>query len=207
MDWAAYLENLQAVLKEFDPVAAPSEEILIYCFQEGFRPSIQAQIDSWHWELDLWDEMLDKAIEAESKAALQSSTIIQEMDACCWKERRPDKKEETSKFYKEEKPKPADNQPTTSTQASGRNSCRTRGNRRDRQPGRSAPDTPAPRVQTWLILLLTTLAGTGIGPKRTLVKSLVGTATKRALIWLSAPKLPSQKTSFGLGNLLVGDWG
>ena len=57
--------------------------------------------------------MLNKAIEAKSKAAFQLATSIQEIDACCWKGQRPNKKEETSRSYKEEKPKQADNQPTT----------------------------------------------------------------------------------------------
>ena len=83
MDWAAHLEHLQAVLKEFDPLAAPNKEVLIRCFREGLRPSIQTQMDSRHRELDSWDEVLDKAIEAESKAALQLATSIREMDAHC----------------------------------------------------------------------------------------------------------------------------
>ena len=66
-------------------------------------------MDSRYRELDFWDEMLNKAIEAESKPALQSPTSIRKMDACCWKWQRPDKKEETSKFHEEEKTKPADN--------------------------------------------------------------------------------------------------
>ena len=70
MDWAAHLEHLQAVLKEFDPVAALNKEVLIRCFQEGLRSSIQAQMDSRHWELDSWNEVLNKAIEVKSKAAL-----------------------------------------------------------------------------------------------------------------------------------------
>ena len=57
--------------------------------------------------------MLNKAIKAEFKAALQSSTSIREIDASCWKGQRPNKKEETSKPYKEKKAKPADSQPTT----------------------------------------------------------------------------------------------
>lgn len=35
MDWAAHLEHLQAVIKEFDPVVALNKEILIQYFQEG----------------------------------------------------------------------------------------------------------------------------------------------------------------------------
>lgn len=35
LDWAVYLDHLQTVLKEFDPVVASNKEILIWCFQEG----------------------------------------------------------------------------------------------------------------------------------------------------------------------------
>ncbi len=40
LDWAAYLEHLQAVMKEFDPTGALNETTLIHYFKEGFRPSI-----------------------------------------------------------------------------------------------------------------------------------------------------------------------
>lgn len=84
-------------------------------------------MDSRHQELDFWDKMLNKTIEAESKAALQSPTSICKRDAHCWKGKRPDKKEETSKLVKEKKAKPADSQPTPSagTQSLGQNSYRT----------------------------------------------------------------------------------
>ena len=52
--------------------------------------------------------MLDKNIKAEFKIAFESSTGIYEMDACCWKIWRPDKKEEIFKSHKEKKAKPAD---------------------------------------------------------------------------------------------------
>ncbi len=45
LNWAAHLEHLQAVLKEFDPSGAPNETTLIRYFREGFRPSIRAQLD------------------------------------------------------------------------------------------------------------------------------------------------------------------
>ena len=83
MDWAAHLEHFQAMLKKFDPVVAPNKEVLIRYFREGLRPSIQAQIDSWYWKLDSWDKVLDKAIETKSKAAFQSPSSIQEIDAHC----------------------------------------------------------------------------------------------------------------------------
>ena len=113
IDWAAYLEHLQVVFREFNPVAAPNKEILIQYFWEGLRPFIQAQIDSQHQELDFWDKVINKAIEGESKAAFHLATSIQEIDARCWKGQSFDKKEETSRSHKKKKPKQADNQPTT----------------------------------------------------------------------------------------------
>lgn len=44
----AYLENIQAMLKKFDPIAVFNKEILIWCFQEGLQLFIKAQIDSWY---------------------------------------------------------------------------------------------------------------------------------------------------------------
>ena len=130
MDWAIHLEDLQVVLKEFNPVAALNEEVLIRCFQEGLRPSIQAQMDSRHQELDSCNKVLNKAIKIESKAAFQSSTSIWEMDARCWKGRRPDKKERTFKPPKEKpKAKPVNSQPNAlsgiSPKSSGRNLRKT----------------------------------------------------------------------------------
>ena len=43
MDWAAHLEHLQTVLREFDADAVISEPVLIRLFRNGLRPSIRAQ--------------------------------------------------------------------------------------------------------------------------------------------------------------------
>lgn len=40
MDWAVHLEHLQTVLKKFDSVATFNKKILIWYFQEDFRPFI-----------------------------------------------------------------------------------------------------------------------------------------------------------------------
>lgn len=79
--------------------------------------------------------MLDKAIKDESKLALQSSNIIQEINACFQNGRRPNKKAENSKPYKKEKTKPSDSQPInlarTTTQSFDKNYEKTRGNCRN----------------------------------------------------------------------------
>ena len=70
MDWAAHLEYLQVVLREFDFVAAPNEGIMIWYFWESLRPSIQAQLDVKDRDLDSWDEVVNKTVDAEAKASL-----------------------------------------------------------------------------------------------------------------------------------------
>ncbi len=52
LDWAAHLEHLQVVLKEFDPSDALNETTLIRYFREGLRLSIQAQLDYQERDLD-----------------------------------------------------------------------------------------------------------------------------------------------------------
>ena len=71
MDWAAYLEYLQTVLKEFDLAAAPTEEVLICYFCNGLRLSIRAQTNKQDQDLDTWEEAIKKTINAEVKAAYQ----------------------------------------------------------------------------------------------------------------------------------------
>ena len=42
MDWAAHLEHLQTVFREFDADTVISEPVLIRLFRDGLRPSIRA---------------------------------------------------------------------------------------------------------------------------------------------------------------------
>ena len=94
LDWAAHLEHLQAVLREFDPAATPNEEIMIRHFREGLRPSVRAQLDTRGRNQDSWEEAVEKAVNAEAKALLQSSSSIRDMDSRSPQGNRPAKKEE-----------------------------------------------------------------------------------------------------------------
>ena len=47
------------------------------------RPSIRAQLDARGRELDSWDEVVEKAVDAEAKASLQLYSKIREMDFKC----------------------------------------------------------------------------------------------------------------------------
>ncbi len=89
LDWAAHLEHLQAVLKEFNPSDAPNKTTLIRYFREGLRPSIWAQLDHRGRDLDGWEEVVEKAGDAEAKANLQPPFYVRDIDAKCPKGHRP----------------------------------------------------------------------------------------------------------------------
>ena len=57
------------MLKQFDPIAAPIEEILICYFCDGLKLSLQAQNKERGQDLDTWEEAIKKAIDAEVKPA------------------------------------------------------------------------------------------------------------------------------------------
>ena len=101
MDWAAHLEHLQTVLKEFNPVTAPTEKVLICYFYDGLRPSIQAQTDERGQDLDIWEEAIKKAINVETKAARQPQSLMNEIDNCYLWGHRPIKTDEFAKKPKD----------------------------------------------------------------------------------------------------------
>lgn len=88
-DWASHLEHLQAILIEFDADGALEESHLIRFFREGIKPSVKAQMEQRGLELDSWDKLVEKAIDAEAKASLQPVSIFHEMDQRCPRDDRP----------------------------------------------------------------------------------------------------------------------
>ena len=101
MDWAAHLEHLQTVLREFDSAAAPNKEVLICYFCDGLRPSIQAQMDERGQDLDTWEEVIENAIDVGAKAACQPQLLMREMDNQCLQSHRPVKFDEPTKELKD----------------------------------------------------------------------------------------------------------
>ncbi len=77
------------MLKEFDPSGAPNETTFIRYFREGLRPSIRAQLDHRGQDLDGWEEVVEKAGDAEAKANLQPPFYVRDIDARCPKGYRP----------------------------------------------------------------------------------------------------------------------
>ncbi len=101
LDWATYLEYLQAMLKEFDPSGAPNKTTLIRYFQEGLSPSIWAQLDHRGRDLDDWEEVVEKAGDVEAKANLQPSFYVRDIDVRCPKGHRPSSKKDKENTYRE----------------------------------------------------------------------------------------------------------
>ena len=67
---------------------------MIQYFWEGLRPSVRAYLDTRGRDLDSWKEAVEKAVNAEVKAMLQSFSNTREMDSRCPWGNRPAKKEE-----------------------------------------------------------------------------------------------------------------
>ena len=82
-DWASHLEHLQSILMEFDASGAPEESTLIRIFRDGLKPSIAAQMEQRGRENDTWEELVEKAIEAEAKVSLLPSPFVRDMDQRC----------------------------------------------------------------------------------------------------------------------------
>ncbi len=99
LEWAAHLEHLQAVLKEFDPTGAPNVTTLIRYFQEGLRPSIWAQLNHRKQDLDGWEEVVEKAGNTKAKANLQPLFYVRDIDARCPKGHRPSAKKNKENTY------------------------------------------------------------------------------------------------------------
>ena len=66
-----YLEHLQAIFQEFDSVAAPNKNTMIRYFRKSFQLSIRAQLDVRNRDLDSWNEIVDKTINAEAKTTFK----------------------------------------------------------------------------------------------------------------------------------------
>ena len=67
---------------------------MIRYFREGLRPSVRAQLDTRGRNYDSWEEAVEKAVNAEAKALLQSFSSIRDMDSRYPRRNRPARKEE-----------------------------------------------------------------------------------------------------------------
>ena len=68
---------------EYDPVGAPTKFTMLRYFQEGLKSSILAELEHQDLELESFDQMIKKAVDAEAKSALCSRSSTKEMDQYC----------------------------------------------------------------------------------------------------------------------------
>ena len=87
-DWASYFQHLQSILSEFDLIRTPNKLTMICYFREGLKPSIKVEIEQQDRESTNFEEMVQKAVNAETKAGLRSSIMVWELDARCPKGHR-----------------------------------------------------------------------------------------------------------------------
>lgn len=83
LEYAAHLEHFQSILMEFDLMAAPTELTMIWYFWEELKPLIKAEIDQRGRELESFEELVDRAVKAKAKAALQLGSYACETDYRC----------------------------------------------------------------------------------------------------------------------------
>ena len=81
-DWASYLQHLQSILSEFDPIRTPNKLTMICYFREGLKPSIKVEMEQQDRESMDFKEMVQRAVNAESKAGLRSSAMVRDSDIC-----------------------------------------------------------------------------------------------------------------------------
>ena len=62
---------------------------MICYFREGLKPSIKIEMEQQDQESINFEEMMQRAVNAEGKAGLRSSTIVRDLDACCPRSDRP----------------------------------------------------------------------------------------------------------------------
>ncbi len=96
-----HLVHLQAVLKEFDLTDAPNLTTLILYFRERLRQSIRVQLDHQRRDLDVWEEVVEKAGDTKAKANLPPPFYVREIDSRYPKGYRPLTKKDKEDTYRE----------------------------------------------------------------------------------------------------------
>ena len=74
---------------EFDPECAPEESTMIRYFRKGFRPLVRVKIEQRGQELDSFEELVKKAVDAKAKAALRPRFYAYKTDQYCLRGSQP----------------------------------------------------------------------------------------------------------------------
>ena len=123
-DWAFHLQHLQSILSEFDPIRTPNKLTMICYFRKGLKPSIKVEMELQDRESMDFEEMVQRAVNAEAKAGLRSSTMVRELDARCPRGHRPSHNT-SSKVQSQEitakKPRTEESRPKEAKSTDGKN--------------------------------------------------------------------------------------
>ena len=68
---------------EYDLMGAPTKLTMLRNFWKGLKPSVLAKLEYWDLELESFDQIVKKAVDAEAKLALQTCSSTKEMDLNC----------------------------------------------------------------------------------------------------------------------------
>ena len=88
-DQVSYLQHLQSILAEFDSIGAPNELTIIRYFWKGLKPFIKIKMEQQDQASTSFEEMVQRAVNAEAKVGLRSSTMVWDSDTCYPKGHRP----------------------------------------------------------------------------------------------------------------------
>ena len=80
LDWAANPEHLQSILLKYNPVGASTKPTMLKSFQKDLKPFVLAELEYRDLELESFDQMVKKAVNAKAKLAFQPWTSTKEMD-------------------------------------------------------------------------------------------------------------------------------
>ena len=94
---------------------------MICYFREDFKPSIKVEIEQQDRESMDFEEMVQRAVNAEAKTGLISSIMVWDLDACCLRGHRLShntsskvQTQSSKDFSRSEKPKSKDSKPALS---------------------------------------------------------------------------------------------
>ena len=80
LDWAAHLEHLQSILLEYDPVGAPTKPTMLRYFWEGLKLFVFAELEHQDLDLESFDQIVKKSVNAKAKSAPLPCCSTKEMD-------------------------------------------------------------------------------------------------------------------------------
>ena len=82
-DWVAHLEYPQSILIEFDSGWALEKGTMIWYLQKSLRPSVRVKMEQRGLELDSFEELVEKAVDAKVKAAFRPRSYACKTDQHC----------------------------------------------------------------------------------------------------------------------------